>query len=67
MANTTTPAPRDGYVNSLGAQAGGGTAAGTTADILRNQILSQLITVIDAITVTFGGTPPPGNSAGEAD
>ncbi|WP_027584721.1 hypothetical protein [Bradyrhizobium sp. Ai1a-2] len=45
----------DNWINGLGgatsgappaAQAGGGPAAGTTADILRNQVLSQLVTVL---------------------
>jgi hypothetical protein len=41
----------DDYINSLGGgasapQSGGGTAAGTTADILRNQVLSQLVTTL---------------------
>lgn len=30
----------------IGGSGGGGSAAGTTADILRNQVLSQLVTVL---------------------
>ncbi|MCA6108093.1 hypothetical protein [Bradyrhizobium cenepequi] len=63
----------DDFINALGgaassAQSGGGTAAGTTADILRNQVLSRLVTVLEQAfpqasasisTTATGGSAPP--------
>jgi hypothetical protein len=61
----------DEFINSLGGgasapQSGGGTAAGTTADILRNQVLSRLVEVLTAAfpqaTAQISNTANPGTA-----
>lgn len=57
----------DDFVNSLGGAgdqssgsgpSGGGTNAGSTADILRNQVLSQLTTTLGQVTVALQAAFP---------
>jgi hypothetical protein len=55
----------DDFINALGGsasatQTGGGTAAGTTADILRNQVMSQLVATISGLTAEFQRLRPAG-------
>jgi hypothetical protein len=53
----------DDSIQTAGASApqdGGGTAAGTTADILRNQVLSQLATELGSLLTVLQSYPDPG-------